>query len=332
MEAGSLSVAAVQIETHPGRLAENLEHVERLAEEAFAGGARLVALPEFFPGPAVPSARAWDCVLPAENPALEMLQQLARRHRGWIGGSMLVARGDHVYNTYHFVEPDGRVHTHDKDLPTMWENALYTCGNDPGVFETGLGGVGAAVCWELIRERTVRRLAGHVGLAVTGTHWWDLPANWPLARRGLGALGQYNRYLSEQAPVEFARCLGVPVLQASHSGRVRGDFYLLPGLDWRVEYETRFVGATQVVDASGHVLACRHGAEGAGIVRAEIKPGAVEPVVKLPGRFWIPSLTGVHRALWQHQNAVCRSVYRRFGRGRGLATARARARTWADSR
>ena len=254
-----------------------------------------------------------------------MLRQLAARYRGWIGGSMLVARGDDVYNAYHLVEPDGTVHVHDKDLPTMWENAFYRGGGDPGLFATGLGTLGAAVCWELIRAQTLRRLAGRVELAVTGTHWWSLPENWP----GLGplaALAQYNRYLAEQAPVEFARHLGVPVLQASHAGTLRGDFLVLPGVDWSLPYVTRFVGTTQIVDATGHVLASRQTSEGAGFVCAEVTPGAVPVVAATPDRYWLPALPFVHRAYWHHQNAVCRSYYRRHGRRRGLTAAASASR------
>lgn len=319
----ALPVAAVQIEGRAGRLADNLAQVEELAAAAFAGGARLVALPEFFTTPLITGAPSSDAVLPARaNPALDMLLRLARGHDGFIGGSFLVADGGEIYNRYHFVQPDGRVFVHDKDLPTMWENAFYTGGSDDGVFETDLGGVGAAVCWELIREQTVARLKGRIGLAITGTHWWDMPDNWPLVPTLLGPLSQFNRYLSEQAPVEFARRLGVPVLQASHSGTLRGDFHLLPGFDLRLPYATRFVGATQIVAADGQVLASRNAMEGPGWVAAEVELGAVAPRVPAqPSRFWIPRLPLLHRLYWHHQNWVGRSLYRRRGRRAGLDAA-----------
>lgn len=110
-----------------------------------------------------------------------MLREVARTHEVTIGGSMLIAAGSSVYNRYHLVEPDSTTHLHDKDLPTMWENAFYGPGVDDGVVETGVGRAGIAVCWELIRTQTARcsvfrtqarpRLCRSNGV-VARTRWW----------------------------------------------------------------------------------------------------------------------------------------------------------------
>jgi hypothetical protein len=79
---------------------------------------------------------------------------------------------------------------------------------------------------------------GRVGVAVTGTHWWTMPSNWGrIVERSLAPLGQFNRYLSENAPSEFARRLGAPVLQASHCGKFRTGFLLAPGLSLAPPYD-----------------------------------------------------------------------------------------------
>src|SRR5699024_8873297 len=124
----------------------------------------IIALPEFFPSPLPCKPEVHNSVLPPENAAKQLLVDTATTHGVTIGGSMLIAEGDAIYNRYHLVEPDGTVHVHDKDLPTMWENCFYGSGNDDGVFDTQLGGVGAAVCWELIRTQTVKRMQNRVGL------------------------------------------------------------------------------------------------------------------------------------------------------------------------
>ena len=325
VRAGSIRAAAVQLEGVPGRVDLTLERLEAMIVEAAERGARLIAVPEFCTSPVPMRTEVHGAVLPRENVAVDMFRRLAARYGATIGGSMLIADDDEVYNRYHLVEPDGRVHTHDKDLPTMWENCFYTGGSTDGAFDTALGGVGVASCWELIRNQTVRRLQGRVGVAVTGTHWWTVPRNWgALTDRVLGPLGQYNRYLSENAPAEFARRLGAPVLQASHCGSFRTDFLLLPGTDVSAPYETEFVGATQIVDARGSVLASRNAAEGPGIVYADVQLGAVEPVMPLEDRFWMPELPTMLQAYWHQQNLAGRSYYRRAGREAGLRAARAR--------
>lgn len=322
--AGLIDVAAIQLEAVVGDVAENLSRIEQMVDEACAAGAQLVAVPEFCTSRLPFDPAAHEAVLPTDSAALKLYRDLARRHQVHIGGSWLVAEGDQVFNRYHFVQPDGFVHTHDKDLPTMWENAFYGPARegDDGAFETPLGGVGVAVCWELIRSQTVRRLLGRIDVAVTGTHWWTMPSNWGNAvDRGLATIGQYNRYLSENAPVEFARRLGVPVLQASHCGHFRTGFLTVPGLSNALPYDTHFVGATQIVDAAGHVLAQRRTDEGPGVVRARIELGAQEPVTELEDRFWIPELPWFLKAYWHHQNACAKRYYRQKGRRLGLNAA-----------
>ncbi len=318
----TLTAAAVQLEAEVGDVATNLERIERLVDEAAGRGARLIAVPEFCTSRLPFDARVHDAVLPPDNPALALLKRLAARHQCWIGGSMLIADAGEIYNRYHFVEPDGSVHLHDKDLPTMWENAFYGPGHDDGVFDTALGGVGAAVCWELIRSQTVRRMQNRVDVAITGTHWWTLPSNWGGAvNRGLASLAQYNRYLSENAPSEFARRLGAPVLQASHCGRFRTGFMVVPGLPLAAPYDTEFVGATQIVDAEGHVLAQRRAQEGPGVVVATITLGSTTPLQPLEDRFWIPELPLFLQAYWHQQNACGKAYYHSTGRTAGLSAA-----------
>lgn len=308
-----LKAAAVQLEGVPGAFNANLAAAQAHAEQAFRQGAQIVALPEFFPSPVLYDEPFDACALDAQdNPALKLMRDLASAYGGHIGGSMVLREPHGVFNTYFFVQPDGRYHVHRKDLPTMWENCFYTGGDDDGVMQTDLGGVGAAVCWELIRTQTVQRMGGRIGFAMTGNHWWTVPRNWPLLSSALKGLGQVNRMFAESAPVDFAKCLGVPVLHACHSGRFRSRILLAPGVDASVPYESEFVGATQIVAGDGSVLARRGTDEGAGVVLAEISPGAGVPTRELdPSRFWIPPLTLLHRLYWHHQNACGKSFFRR---------------------
>ncbi len=116
---------------------------------------------------------------------------------------------------------------------------------------------------------------------------------------------------------------GRRVLQASHCGPLSGKFLLLPGTDVGLEVQTHFVGATQIVNAQGKVLASRNTMEGPGIVMAQVTPGVGTPVVKPdPDRYWIPNLSLFSKTYWYHHNPVNRSAYRRYGRQRGLEAAR----------
>lgn len=323
----SLTVAAVQMEAPAGEVAANIDQAERLAREALEAGADVVGLPEFFTSRVFINEAVGDAVLPPDNDAESMLVSLATEYDATVGGSMLRTRDGEVYNIYCLAGPDGTIQTHDKDLPTMWENAYYVGGDDDGVVETPHGTAGLAVCWELIRQQTLDRLAGRAQYAITGNHWWSLPDNWPGVDRLSGSIRQYNRYLSENAPVEFARVLRAPVIHASHCGEFNARYLLYPGDERGLPYQTSFVGATQIVGADGDVLARRELDEGPGVVTAKIEI-PTDPPVNPPGlqhsgeRFWVPNLTVFHRLYWAHQNA-CGKEYYENNKAKYLSTAAA---------
>lgn len=313
-ETTEITASAVQMEATVGDVDANLDHAEELARRALDEGADVVALPEFFTTQVILDERVWDAVLPQDNAAVEMLTELATAYDATVGGSMLVEDDGDVYNRYVLAKGDGTVATHDKDIPTMWENAFYIGGDDDGVVETDHGTAGVAVCWELIRYQTLDQLAGRIQYTITGNHWWMIPENWPGARQLFGATAQYNRYLSEYAPQEFAERLGVPTLHASHCGTFDGRYLLYPGDERGVPYTSRFVGATQIVDANGDVLASRRTDEGPGIVTATIdvpaeSPTDVPTITDPEDGFWVPNLTLGHKFYWHHQNACAAKYY-----------------------
>ncbi len=181
-------VAAVQIKADLGNVDHNLEACERQAERAAADGAAWIALPEFFStGVAFRTDLSLNAA-PVGGEPTKLLSNLARRHGIHVGGSTLVRDEDgHVRNAFLLAAPDGKlIGRHDKDLPTMWENALYVGGTDPGRIQTEELTVGVALCWELIRAQTVARLADQVALVLGGSGWWSIP-RWPFMRRRRGA-------------------------------------------------------------------------------------------------------------------------------------------------
>ncbi len=304
-------VAAVQMDGRVADIGYNLEQARRLSERAFSSGARIVALPEFFTTPVCFDERLNDCALEPGNEAVNLLTELAGRYGGYIGGSMLLRKGADVFNTYVFAQPDGKLFTHDKDIPTMWESAFYTGGHDDGVFKSDIGALGCAVCWELIRTQTVKRLRGRINFAITGSNWWRAAANWPpaLLRR---LIDVSNDKLAATSTVNFAKLLGVPVIHAGQAGSFDGRFLLFPGSTLSVPYSSSFVGETKIVDSDGTVVAALNRSDGANTVSADL---LLQP--RPPGRtldetsFWIPKLSAAHLFFWQQQNYCGGRYYRR---------------------
>jgi predicted amidohydrolase len=208
--------------------------------------------------------------------------RVARDERVLIGGSFLCRDFDgEVRNAFLLAGSDGLLGRHDKDLPTMWENALYVGGNDDGVIEAPDLTVGAAVCWEFMRSGTASRLRGRVDLVLGGSNWWSIP-RWPptaYTRRAEAA----NAATAARAPSVFGRYVGAPVAHAAITGAFSCPMPELPG----VTYHGRFEGGAQIADAHGRVLARRDGSEGSGYVIADVDAQRTEPREQVPDRFWL---------------------------------------------
>ncbi len=304
-----VKVAAIQMTAAIGEVERNLKRAEALVEEAFALGSRWVILPEFFTCPVAFHPDLLEAALPLEGPAKEMLCRQAVKHGGYVGGSFIASREGDRYNTFVLAYPEGGYALHDKDQPTMWENCYYLAGNDDGILETPDGPVGAAVCWEMVRTRTVARMRGKIQLLVAGSNWWTVP-DWPIPPFYWSHLDKRNEELMEETPARLARLLGVPVIHAAHAGEFKAGMPLMPG----IPYSSRMLGETQIVDAHGGVLARMRREDGEGIITAELELGAVEPTEDLPDRFWIPRLPLFFRAIWTYQNIHGANYYQRMKR------------------
>lgn len=309
----SVRVAAVQLQPVVADVAANLQRCRELGDEAGAAGARWIILPEFFTtGMGFVDAMA-DAALPPDGAGLQLLRELALRHTATVGGSFVCRDPDgHNRNAFFLVGPGGDVlGRHDKDLPTMWENAFYREGSDDGILDAGGLPVGVAMCWELMRTQTVHRLRGRVDLLVGGSAWWSIPP-WPPASLTRRLEAANARTAAGTAPA-MSRALGVPVVHAAMCGPVRCGLPWIPG----VPYHGHYQGGACITDAHGGVLAWRGTDEGPGVVLADVQPGRVPPTLDVPDvGFWLHPRGAMASALWTMQNAHGRRWYARHAHGR----------------
>ena len=301
----TMRVAAVQLDAVLGDVAGNLERCERLAEEALAAGAELVVLPEFLSTGVAFREDLRTAGLPPDGAATELMRALARRHGATVGGSFLCLDADgEMRNAFMLVDESGVLGRHDKDLPTMWENALYVEGSDDGLLECYGDSVGVALCWELMRTQTARRLRGRVGLVVGGSAWWSLPEWFPAA---LHRLEGANARRATTVAEAFAPLVGAPVVHAAHCGKLSSP---LPGLH-PVTYRGHFEGGAVIADADGRVLARRDREEGPGIVVAEVELGRRPPRRDVPDRYWLHRRGAIPTLMWSYQRWLGRRWRRR---------------------
>ncbi len=192
-----MRVAAVQMISTP-RVAENLATAGRLVAEAVAQGARLVALPEYFPIMGMTdtdkvAVREQDAELGGGGPIQSFLAETAARYGIWlIGGSIPLTAGDpaKVMNSTVVYDPAGRrVARYDKihlfgfqkGGEQYNESATIEAGATPVAFTAGDLRVGLSICYDLRFPELYRSLGACDLLVVpaaftetTGRAHWEI--------------------------------------------------------------------------------------------------------------------------------------------------------------
>ena len=310
MKINKQKVAAVQMRLEIGQPVSNIDKCLSQLEVAFRQGRQFVALPEFVSTPICLVDGVEDGILQPQNAFVDGLVDLCKQYGACAGGSYLEARDGQVFNTYAFVDQQAHVFKHDKDIPTMVESAFYTGGTSDRLLETGSGRIGVAMCWEMIRTRTVKRLAHQADLIMAGSHWWSEPG-WPIPFGLLQKAHERNLALMRSAPSGLSRMTGAPVIHAAHIGVLTGRFAVTPRLS--VPMTTNLLGQTQIVNNRGAVVAALSAEDGEGIIYADIEIGNIGYAAKPHGEFWNTPIPWETRLVWAHQNRVCSSIYE--GRG-----------------
>jgi nitrilase len=189
----SIRIGAVQMVSGPD-IAQNLRDADRLVAEAAARGARLVALPEYFPlvsGSETDKLRARE--KDGSGPLQDFLRETAMRHKVWlVGGSIpLEASVPGKVRNACLVFDDGgaRVARYDKihlfgfthGTERYDESRTIEPGEAVVAFDSPFGRVGLSICYDL-RFPELYRAMGPVDLLVvpaaftytTGQAHWEL--------------------------------------------------------------------------------------------------------------------------------------------------------------
>jgi nitrilase len=188
-----MKIAAVQMVSGPD-IAQNLRDANLLVAEAAARGAKLVALPEYFPlisGDETDKVRARE--KEGAGPLQDFLRETALRYKVWlVGGSIpLETSGpDKVRNSCLVFDDAGRrVARYDKihlfgfqrGTEQYNESRTIEAGDEVVVFDSPVGRVGLSICYDL-RFPELYRAMGAVDLLVvpaafthtTGRAHWEL--------------------------------------------------------------------------------------------------------------------------------------------------------------
>lgn len=299
----NIKVAAIQINADFANVQYNLNNAETWIRKSVGDGAELVLLPEFFTTAIGFSDKMFDAV--SENRRVrEQMVQWAHDFDITLGGSFIEFDGENAYNVFLLCFSDESTFEHKKDIPTQFENCYYTNGDTVNILETPIGNIGIALCWEMIRYDTVRRIIGNVDIVLAGSCWWDLPDDASPERQ---PLREYNQKLAAETPARFAELLQVPVIHANHCGKVTAlNFPKADSLQKR-----QLVGAAQIVSGQGETLVSRGFCEDEGFVCAELEwDSNNRKKVICPQGYWIPDLPESYLNAWNTLNPLGVQYYK----------------------
>jgi predicted amidohydrolase len=177
-----LPVALVQLDATDD-VGANIATAVTLAAEAAAGGARLVALPEYlqYRGP---DAGFRASARPVPGPFTDAFADVARQHDAWILVGSLAetsSDADRPHNTSVLIAPDGsiaatyrKIHLFDVAVeagPVDTESARVTAGERTVVADVDGVSVGLSICYDLRFPELYR------ALALAGAEVLTVPAN-----------------------------------------------------------------------------------------------------------------------------------------------------------
>ena len=246
-----ITVAAIQMISTPD-VADNIATARRLVAAAAAGGAQLVALPEYWP---IMGMTDLDKVGHAEQqgcgPIQDFMAEAAREHKLWLVGGTLPlvsAEPGKVMNTTLVYNPEGRsaarydkIHLFGftKGAESYDESRTIVPGGELTVLDTPFGRVGIAVCYDLRFPEMFRAMGECTLMIVTAafTHTTGM-AHWEVLLRA--------RAIENQCYV----------LAAAQGGTHRNG--------------RRTFGHSMLIDPWGNVKAVL--AEGEGVVTGDIEP------------------------------------------------------------
>lgn len=176
-----LRLACIQFQPAIGRLDKNLKSMERLIRQAAGLGASVVVLPELADSGYVFDSREELAELAAPIPegrSAALLCSLASELGLHIVSGLAERDGDRFFNAALLCGPSGPIGTYRKLHLWNREKLYFQPGNlGLPVFDTAIGRIGVAICYDGWFPETYRQLAlKGAELVCVPTNWVPMPA------------------------------------------------------------------------------------------------------------------------------------------------------------
>lgn len=255
----STYVAVAQVPAVLGDVAQNLAAMRGWMKQAAEKGAKLLVFPECYLSGYMFETRddAYASAIEQDGPEIEEMRLLCAEYGMEIVVGFMERVGPKLYNVAAVMGPKGVIGIHRKrHLPFLGGDRFVDepDGTDVSVFETAVGKVGVAICYE-IRFPEISRT-----LALAGADFIALPTNWPVQS----------------------------VLLADYFTRVRAAenfvFFLVANRA-DSEGDADFLGKSQIIDPLGNVMINAGTDEGIVLAAADVGRARNKTIAFKAGEF-----------------------------------------------
>lgn len=180
MKSGPITVACIQMAPHFGDTDANVARSLDLIGQAADDGASLVVLPELTNTGYVFETREEALALAEtvpDGPTCRAWAKIAAERSLHIVAGMTEREGSSLYNSAVLIGPEGYIGTYRKMHLWDIENLYFESGNKGlPVFETALGAIGIAICYDGWFPETYRLLALQgADIVCVPTNWVPIP-------------------------------------------------------------------------------------------------------------------------------------------------------------
>jgi predicted amidohydrolase len=254
-----VTVAVAQVPARIGDVRANLEAMDGFMREAAEKQARLLVLPECYLSGYMfdDRAAAAAAAISADSAEIGEIVALCGKHDVEVIVGFLETDGDKLYNSAAVIGPSGVIGVHRKrHLPFLGADRFVDepPGTDLSLFETRVGKVGVAICYEIRFPEIMR------SLALAGAEFVALPTNWPVQ----------SAILAEQ----FTRV------------RAAENFiYLLVANRADAEGDATFLGQSQIIDPLGAVIGNSGRSQGLLVASVDIERARNKTITIKAGEF-----------------------------------------------
>ena len=276
----NLKAAAVQMVSLNNDYKGNRKRAEIHIIEATDKGARLILLPEFALAGYMFEDGLWEEAEPLKGRTYKWLKGLALKFDAYIGTCILETDGRDFFDTFILLGPD-EFFFHRKIEPASYEAFAFTGeGINQNVFDTKLGRIGIAICFDTTKTHTLKTLIGlNLDLLLLTYSSPELP--WfclPKDRRTW--VEEYRN-----TPVLYASFLACPVIVSNKTGEAHTRIPFLPPF---LRMDVSFTEGTCMIDGNGKKLSEIKGGHGIIVEDLEMKKMPGKNSVLPKGRWLMP--------------------------------------------